>query len=56
MMIKAHGYRLSLLVGALVRGGLFGCGQEGPTGKAGAPSNQATESTEHAGQPAADFH
>ena len=36
MMIKAHGYRFSLLLGALVLGGLVGCGQEGPTGKAGA--------------------
>jgi len=27
-MIKAHGYRLSLLLGALVLGGLVGCGQD----------------------------
>ena len=55
--MKTHSFRLSLLVGALALVGIIGCGQEAPTGKAGAPSAPAAPSksaTESAGQAIVD--
>ena len=43
--MKRYGYSLALLFGTVVMAGVVGCGQEAPTGKAGAPSTPATEST-----------
>ena len=55
--MKMHGYHLSLVLSVLVLGGLVGCGQEAPTGKAGAPSAPAAPSkstTDSAGQAIVD--
>ena len=42
--MKMHGYYLSLVFSVVALVGLVGCGQEAPTGKAGAPSKPATDS------------
>ena len=42
--MKRRGYWLTMMVG-VVMAGVVGCGQEAPTGKAGAPSTPAVEST-----------
>ena len=55
--MKVHGFHLSLLLGALALVGMIGCGQEAPTGKAGAPTTPAVPSksaTESAGQAVVD--
>jgi hypothetical protein len=55
--MKRYGYDLSFLVAAVVLVGLLGCGQEAPTGKAGAPGAPAVPSksaTESAGQAVVD--
>jgi hypothetical protein len=55
--MKTHGYGRSFLVGAVALVGLFGCGQEAPTGKAGAPGTPAApgkSATESAGQAVVD--
>ena len=43
--MKRRGYWLAMMVGAVALVGLVGCGQEAPTGKAGAPSAPASSST-----------
>jgi hypothetical protein len=43
--MKRRGYCLSLLLGALVLMGTIGCERDQPAGKAGSPSNSATEAT-----------
>ena len=55
--MKIHGYGRSFLFGAVALVGLLGCGQEAPTGKAGAPGTPAAPSkstTESAGQAVVD--
>lgn len=55
--MKIHGYGRSFLVGAVALVGLLGCGQEAPTGKAGAPGTPAApgkSATESAGQAVVD--
>lgn len=55
--MKIHEYGRSFVFGAVVLVGLFGCGQEAPTGKAGAPGTPAAPSksaTESAGQAVVD--
>ena len=47
--MKRRGYRLAMMVMAGAVAGLFGCGQEAPTGNAGAPSAPASTSTPAAG-------
>ena len=42
--MKRRGYWLAMMVG-VVMAGAVGCGQEAPTGKAGAPSAPAAPST-----------
>ena len=42
--MKRRGYWVALMVG-VVMAAVVGCGQEAPTGKAGAPSKPATDST-----------
>ena len=43
--MKRRGYWLAMMFVAVALMGVVGCGQEAPTGKAGAPSTPATEST-----------
>ena len=43
--MRRRGYWLAMMVGAVALVGLVGCGQEAPTGKAGAPSAPAAPST-----------
>ena len=55
--MKRYGDYLSFLFGAVALVGLLGCGQEAPTGKAGAPSTPAApgkSATESAGQAVVD--
>jgi len=43
--MKRRGYWLAMMFVAVALMGVVGCGQEAPTGKAGAPSKPATEPT-----------
>ena len=43
--MKRRGCWFAMMVGAVALMGAVGCGQEAPTGKAGAPSKPATTST-----------
>ena len=55
--MKMRRYYLSFLFGAVAVVGLIGCGQEAPTGKAGAPATPAAPSksvTDSAGQAVVD--
>ena len=55
--MKRDGYGRSFLFGAVALVGLLGCGQEAPTGKAGAPGTPAVpgkSATESAGQAVVD--
>jgi hypothetical protein len=55
--MKIHGCCRSFLFGAVALVGLLGCGQEAPTGKAGAPGTPAApgkSATESAGQAVVD--